>query len=52
MSANAGGSSSTTGASIWTSSISTTGINNVQCATNEIPKAGVITITPVGGIIS
>ena len=52
MSANAGGTSSSTGTSIWTSSISTTGINNVQCATNEIPKAGVITITPVGGIIS
>ena len=52
LSANAGGSGSTTGASLWTSSISTTGVNNVQCATNEIPKAGVITITPVGGITS
>jgi hypothetical protein len=52
LSANAGGTGSATGASMWTSSDSTTGINNVQCATNEIPKAGVITITPIGGIVS
>jgi hypothetical protein len=52
LSANAGGTSSTVGASLWTSSISTTGVNNIQCATNEIPKAGVITVTPVGGITS
>jgi Baseplate J-like protein len=52
LSANAAGTGSATGASLWTSSVSTTGINNVQCATNEIPKAGVITITPIGGIVS
>ena len=52
LSAPAGGTSSVTGTSMWTSSVSTTGINNVQCATNEIPKLGVITITPYGGILS
>ena len=52
MSAVAGGTSSTTAASLWTSSISTTGINSIQCATNEIPKVGVITINPIGGILS
>ena len=52
MSAPAGGTSSVTGTSLWTSSLSTTGISNVQCATNEIPKSGVITITPYGGILS
>lgn len=52
LSANVGGTGSATGASLWTSSVSTTGVNNIQCATNEIPKAGVITITPYGGITS
>ena len=52
LSANAGGTSSTTGVSLWTSSISTTGVQNVQCATNEIPKAGAITLNPIGGILS
>ena len=52
LSGNAGGAGSATGASLWTSSVSTTGINNVQCAPNEIPKVGVITITPIGGIVS
>ena len=52
LSANAGGSGTTTGANLWTSSIATTGINSVPCAVNEIPKAGVFTITPVGGIVS
>jgi len=51
LSANAGGSSSTTGANIWTSSIATTGINKIPCATYEIPKAGVFTIVPSGGIV-
>jgi len=52
LSANAGGSGTTTSASLWTSSVSTTGVNNVACALNEIPKAGVFTVTPVGGIVS
>jgi hypothetical protein len=52
LSANAGGSGTTTGASLWTSSIATTGINSVPCAINELPKAGVFTITPIGGIVS
>lgn len=52
LSANVSGTGSATGASLWTSSVSTTGVNNIQCATNEIPKAGVITITPYGGITS
>jgi len=51
MSAVAGGSSSTTGAELWVSSIATTGLNNVPCAVNEIPVAGVIKIIPVGGIV-
>jgi hypothetical protein len=50
MSANAGGSGSTTGASIWASSLSTTGVNNIQLNTYEIPTAGVFTTTPSGGI--
>jgi hypothetical protein len=45
LSANCGGSSSTTGATL-----SVIGVNNLTFATNEIPKAGVITITPAGGI--
>ena len=45
LSANCGGSSSTTGAAL-----SVIGVNNLTFATNEIPKAGVITITPAGGI--
>ena len=52
LSAPAGGTSSVTGTSLWTSSLATTGISNVQCATNEIPKVGVITVTPYGGILS
>jgi hypothetical protein len=52
LSANATGSGTTTGASLWTSSIATTGINSISCAVNEIPKAGVFTITPIGGIVS
>jgi len=52
LSAVTGGTGSTTGASLWTSSLSTSGINNVQCATNEIPKVGVITVNPIGGILS
>ena len=52
LSAAAGGSGTTTGASLWTSSIATTGINSIPCAVNEIPKAGVFTITPIGGIVS
>ena len=45
LSADCGGSSSTTGADL-----SVIGVNTIACATNEIPKAGVITITNVGGI--
>ena len=52
LSANATGSGTTTGASLWTSSIATTGINSIPCAVNEIPKSGVFTITPIGGIVS
>ena len=52
LSANAGGTGSTTGVSMWTSAISTTGVHSIQCATNEIPKIGEIVITPVGGILS
>lgn len=52
LSANAGGSGSTAGANIWTSSIATTGVNKIPCATYEIPKAGVFTIVPSGGIVS
>jgi Baseplate J-like protein len=51
LSANAGGSGSTTSANIWTSSIATTGINKIPCATYEIPKSGVFTIVPSGGIV-
>jgi hypothetical protein len=51
MSANAGGSGSYSGASIWTSSLSTTGVNSIQCAVNELPKAGAFTVIPSGGII-
>lgn len=50
LSANTGGSSSATAAPLWTSSISTIGVNNVICATNEIPKSGLITIKPHGGL--
>ena len=52
MSANAGGTGSASGASIWTSSLSTTGVNNVQCAVNELPKIGAFTVTTSGGINS
>jgi len=45
LSANCGGSSSTTGAAL-----KVIGVNTIACATNEIPKAGTITVTPVGGI--
>ena len=45
LSADCGGSSTTSGAAL-----SVIGVNSIVCATNEIPKAGVITITPVGGI--
>lgn len=45
LSANCGGTSSTTGAAL-----SVIGVNTIACATNEIPKAGTITVTPVGGI--
>jgi hypothetical protein len=51
MSANAGGSGSFSGASLWTSSLSTTGVNSIQCAINELPKAGAFTVVPTGGII-
>lgn len=51
LSANAGGTGSITGVSLWTSSVSTTGTQNVTCATNEIPKAGAITLNPIGGIL-
>ena len=51
LSANAGGSGSATAASIWTSSLSTTGVNNLQLATYEIPKAGAFIVTPSGGIV-
>ena len=51
MSANAGGFGSSTAAGIWTSSLATTGINTVECKTYEIPKVGVIDITPIGGIL-
>lgn len=51
MSANAGGTGSTSGASLWTSGLSTTGVNNIQFDIDEIPKAGVFTVTPSGGII-
>lgn len=45
LSANCAGSSTTTGAAL-----SVIGVNSVICATNEIPKAGTITITASGGI--
>jgi hypothetical protein len=45
LSTNTGGSSSTSGASL-----SVIGVNTITCLTNEIPKAGVITIAPVGGL--
>jgi uncharacterized phage protein gp47/JayE len=51
MSANAGGFGSSTAANIWTSSLATTGINTIDCKTYEIPKVGVISITPIGGIL-
>jgi hypothetical protein len=51
MSANAGGSGSFSNASIWTSSLATTGVNSIQCAVNELPKAGAFTVIPSGGII-
>ena len=51
LSANAGGTGSSTAASMWTSSLALTGINSIQCATNEIPKAGTFIITPSGGIV-
>jgi Baseplate J-like protein len=52
LSANAGGSGTSTGISLWTSSLATTGINKIPCATYEIPKAGVFTIIPSGGIVN
>lgn len=52
LSAVAGGTGSTTAASLWTSSLATTGVHTIQCDTNEIPKLGVITINPIGGIPS
>ena len=52
MSANATGTGSVTGASLWTSSVATSGVNNIQCAVNEIPIAGVFTVTTSGGIQS
>jgi hypothetical protein len=45
LSANCGGSSTTTGAAL-----KVIGVNTIACATNEIPKAGTITVNPVGGI--
>ena len=51
LSANAGGTGSSTAASMWTSSLELTGINSIQCATNEIPTAGTFIITPSGGIV-
>jgi hypothetical protein len=51
MSANAGGSGSSTGASLWTSSLSLTGVNSIQCAVNEVPVAGTFIVTPSGGIV-
>ena len=51
MSANAGGSGSSTGASLWTSSLALTGVNSIQCAVNEIPVAGTFIVTPSGGIV-
>ena len=52
MSANATGTGSTTAASLWTSSLATTGVNNVQCGINEIPVVGTFTISTSGGILS
>ena len=52
MSANATGTGSVTGASLWTSSVATSGVNNIQCAVNEIPIAGIFTVTTSGGIQS
>lgn len=51
LSANATGTGTATATGLWTSSIATTGVQNVQCATNEIPKSGVVTISSVGGIV-
>ena len=51
LSANAGGTGSSTAASMWTSSLALTGVNSVQCATNEIPMAGTFNITSSGGIV-
>jgi len=52
MSANAGGTGSVSAASIWTSSLATTGVNNIQLAVNELPKNGAFTVTTSGGINS
>jgi hypothetical protein len=51
MSANAGGTGAVTNASIWTSKLSTTGVNNIQLGTNELPIAGNFTVTASGGIV-
>jgi hypothetical protein len=52
MSANAGGTGSSSAASIWTSAVSTTGVQTIQCAVNELPKAGAFVVIPSGGINS
>ena len=52
MSAVATGSGSTMAAQIWTSSLSTSGVNNVQCGINEIPVLGTLTISTSGGILN
>ena len=51
LSANAGGTGTSTAASLWTSSLALTGVNSIQCAVNELPMAGVFNITPSGGIV-
>jgi hypothetical protein len=52
MSAVATGSGSTTGASLWTSGVATTGVNNLQLDTDELPTSGVFTVVASGGILA
>jgi hypothetical protein len=52
LSTNATGSGATTGANLWSSSLATTGTQNVVCSVRELPKAGIFNITPVGGIVN
>jgi hypothetical protein len=52
MSANAGGTGSASAAGMWTSSLATTGVNNIQLAVNELPKNGAFTVVTSGGINS